>query len=77
MTILHKGKTRNYIIAISLIAMFCIGLTDYVFAQTSIEFLNIQVENIDGKTVKIKWSTNVETKGKILYGKSSDNLNCY
>ncbi len=77
MTILHKSKTRNYIIAISLIAMFCIGLTNYVFAQTSIEFLNIQVENIDGKTVKIKWSTNIGTKGKILYGKSSDNLNCY
>jgi len=72
-----RGKQRNYIIAIFLIAMFCIGLTDYVFAQTGIEFLNIQVENIDGKTVKIKWSTNVATRGKIIYGKSSDDLNCY
>ena len=50
---------------------------NYILAQISIEFLNIQVENIDGKTVKIKWSTNIESDGKILYGKSSDNLNCY
>ncbi len=77
MTILHKRKTRNFIIAISLIAMFCVVSANYTLAQTSIEFLNIQVENIDGKTVKIKWFTNIETKGKILYGRSSDNLNCY
>jgi len=41
------------------------------------QFLNIDVKDIDGKTVEITWKTSVKTNGKILYGKSSDKLDSY
>ena len=60
-----------------ILAVFCLVFGNYAFAWDSIEFLNIQVENIDGKTVKIKWSTDLATNGKVLYGKAEDSLGSY
>ena len=74
-----KRKQKNtLIIAFILIAVFWTVLgDDYSLAQDSIELLNIQIKNIDSKTVKIEWLTNIETGGKIIYGKSSENFTNY
>ena len=60
-----------------ILAVFCLIFGNFAFAQDAIEFINIQAENVDGKTIKIKWSTSVAAEGTILYGKAEDNLNSY
>lgn len=45
-----------------------------VQALDLIDFLDIKTETINGKTVKVKWQTNIPTKGKIIYGKTKDSF---
>jgi len=76
--LLKNQRKRRFAVAICvLFTVFLATSINYTFAQTSIEFYNIQVLDIQGKTVKIKWSTNTETYGKVIFGKSKDNLDNY
>ncbi len=65
---------------IILVVSFLFILTNEVKAQSianNVDILNIEVENIDGKNVKIKWATNIDTTGKVIYGEKKDNLPYY
>jgi len=44
------------------------------YGQSYVDFLDVKAQVIDGKTVNIRWVTNVETKGKIVYGLAKDDL---
>ncbi len=43
----------------------------------NIDILNIQAENIDGKNVLIKWVTDKASRGKVIYGRKTDELTAY
>ncbi len=69
---LSKNKISYFTLVVFIVLTVFLPMSTY--GQESIEFLNIQVEDINGKTVNIKWKTNILTKGKILYGEESNNL---
>ena len=73
----YMKKITLLLLSISLITGLVFGAANLSKAQTSVEFTNIQVRIIDGRTVKIKWATNVSTTGRIIFGKTRDNLNMY
>jgi hypothetical protein len=78
MTNLINNKTKYIFIAIlaAIIVIFLLILANDVHAQTStdIDVINIEVINIDGKTAKVKWQTNVDTTGRVIYGIKKDSL---
>jgi len=74
MKYLNKLKRITYYFLLaSVIAMaFFSWPINYILAQNNIIIENIQTENIDGKTEKIIWQTNIESQGKIILGKDKD-----
>lgn len=72
-----SGKYYLMLAIFVLSAVFCVSFNRVLAQEEEIEFSNISIDNIDKKTVKVKWDTNINTKGKIIYGKSADSLSGY
>lgn len=74
------SKKYNYLLlAISavFIALFLLILVEEAQADTNtegLELTNIEVENINGESVKIKWQTNLDSTGRVVYGLKKDSL---
>lgn len=49
----------------------------FIAKAETLEILDISVENIDGKTVLVKWVTNKESQGKVVYGEAITQLTKY
>jgi len=70
-TLSKKYKYLVLAIAAMLVAIFVLILVEEAHAEATIEGLeitNIEVENIDGKSVKVKWQTNYDSTGRVVYG---------
>ena len=71
---MNKFKIYKYIaLSAILFSMVVLPLIN-AQAEESIEILNIKAEDVGDKTIKIEWSTNIKTRGKIIYGESRDDL---
>lgn len=68
---IFKYKKIVFLSIISLIA-----LTPFfsVLSAPAINILNIKVNDIDGKTAEIEWSTDVATNGKVVFGEDKNKL---
>lgn len=71
-----KNKKEIALIII-LILVFSLTLNNKIHAAETLEIVNVEWENIDGKTAKIKWQTNTETTGKVVYGLKNDELSYF
>ena len=71
-----QKNNKKILILVIVIMMSLIFPVIPLFAD-EIEFSNIEVEVIDDKTAIIKWNTNINTFGKVNFGKSSSELLSY
>ncbi len=76
---MHKYTIKKArIFLILLIVLLIISICPVaVSAEEPVEFLDISVEEIDGKTVNVIWRTNTATRGKIDFGETSSDLHYY
>jgi len=80
MTLNKLSKKYKYLIlaiVTGLIALFLLILAEDTHAEVAaegLELTNIEVENIDGKSVKVKWHTNFDSTGRVEYGLKKDSL---
>ncbi len=70
-----KTYKKFIIFAIVLTMLFSPVLC--IKAHTIIDITNIKVIDIDGKSAKIEWSTNVATNGKVIFGDTKDELSAF
>jgi len=73
-------KTKNttkFKILIFLAIFFALVFPFSVFSYSGIDFLDISSESIGYGQVRIKWTTNVSTTGKIVYGDDRNDLAHY
>jgi hypothetical protein len=66
-------KSKRFILTTTLLLMVVLPLIN-IRAASGIDILDIKAEDIDGKTIKIEWTTNIAARGKIIYGESRDDL---
>ena len=64
-------------IIILFIAWLLIFTPAFISKAETLEILDISMENVDGKTVIIKWVTNKESRGKVIYGEALTQLTKY
>lgn len=69
----NTSKSNRYIILLILATFLLMPLAP-IRAEGDIQILNIEIENVDGKTIKVKWQTDVDTTGRVIYGLKADSL---
>jgi hypothetical protein len=74
---MNKLKIHKKFILITIVFLMVVLSTVINVQAQNLDILDIEVNDIDGKTVEIKWGTNTETQGKVIFGESSDNLPHY
>lgn len=73
--VIFGQKISRLLITVSVIITVIFPIASVkIKAQGSLDFLDIKVETIDGKTVNVKWLTSQTARGKIVFGKTKDNF---
>jgi hypothetical protein len=75
---LINSKIKYFIITVFVLSSVFLPLPgDYTYAEESINFVDIEAENIEGKIIKITWQTNINTQGRVIFGEEEDDLRYY
>lgn len=71
-----KYKTKYFVLVILVTLGFNLFASP-ALAASEIALLDNRVENVNGKTVKIIWQTDIATKGKVIFGETALSMTNY